>query len=209
MSNAIVVTGTDTDIGKTVFCAALAGAIDADYWKPVQAGIDGGTDATRVAELGVPAERVLAERYRLLTAASPHYAARLDRVSIEENALTIPENRERPLVIEGAGGLMVPVNDTTLFIDIFARWKLPVVLCARTALGTINHSLLSVEAMKRRNIPILGIAFIGDENAESERIICALGGVRRLGRLPWLSSLTRETLRASFRQSFNIADFSA
>ncbi|HEV7821381.1 MAG TPA: dethiobiotin synthase [Burkholderiales bacterium] len=209
MTNAIVITGTDTDIGKTVFCAALAGAIDADYWKPVQAGIEGGTDATGVVELGVPAERVLPERYRLLTPASPHYAARLDSITIEENALTIPENRERPLVIEGAGGLMVPVNDTTLFIDIFARWNLPVVLCARTALGTINHSLLSIEAMKRRNIPILGIAFIGDENAESERIICALGGVRRLGRLPWLSPLTRETLQTAFRQSFNIADFTA
>lgn len=209
MINAIVVTGTDTDVGKTVFCAALASALDADYWKPVQAGIEGGTDATRVVELGVPAERVLPERYRLLTPASPHYAARLDLIAIEENALTIPENRGRPLVVEGAGGLMVPVNDMTLFIDVFARWHQPIVLCARTALGTINHSLLSIEAMKQRNIPILGIAFIGDENAESERIICALGGVRRLGRLPWLLPLTRETLQAAFRQSFNTADFSA
>lgn len=104
---------------------------------------------------------------------------------------------------------MVPVNDDTLFIDIFARWRLPLVLCARTALGTINHSLLSIEAVKRRNIPLVGIAFIGDEQAESERIICKLGDVRRLGRLPRLASLTRESLRDAFAASFNLADFTS
>jgi dethiobiotin synthetase len=102
---------------------------------------------------------------------------------------------------------MVPVNDDTLLIDIFARWKLPLVLCARTALGTINHSLLSIEAVKRRDIPLIGIAFIGDEQAESERIICKLGGVRRLGRLPHLAPLNHESLRSAFATSFNLADF--
>jgi dethiobiotin synthetase len=101
----------------------------------------------------------------------------------------------------------VPLDDTTLYIDVFARWRLPVVLCARTALGTINHSLLSIEALRHRNLDIIGIAFIGDGNAESERIICEIGQVRRLGRLPWLSPLTANTLRAAFEASFNPGDF--
>jgi len=208
MSTRLIVSGTDTDVGKTVFCAALADALGANYWKPVQAGHEDGTDALRVMDLsGLAPERILPERYVLNTPASPHYAARLDGITIDDHALLPPPPGERALVIEGAGGLMVPVNDDTLFIDIFARWKLPLVLCARTALGTINHSLLSIEAVNRRDIPLLGIAFIGDEQAESERIICKLGGVRRLGRLPHLSPLTRDSLRDAFGASFNLADF--
>ncbi len=102
---------------------------------------------------------------------------------------------------------MVPLNDDTLYIDMFERWQLPVVLCARTALGTINHSLLSVEALRKRRIDILGIAFIGESNPESERAICAFGQVRRLGRLPLLSPLTADTLQAAFRDSFRREDF--
>jgi len=210
MTTRLIVSGTDTDVGKTVFSAALADALGADYWKPVQAGHDGGTDALRVADLGgLPPNRILAEKHVLNTPTSPHYAARLDGITIDANALQPPPPGDRPLVIEGAGGLMVPVNDDTLFIDVFARWKLPLVLCARTALGTINHSLLSIEAVKRRGIPLIGIAFIGDEQAESERIICKLGGVRRLGRLPHLTPLTHQSLRSAFAASFNPADFTA
>jgi len=210
MNTRLIVSGTDTDVGKTVFSAALADALGADYWKPVQAGHDDGTDARRVAELGgLPPERILAEKHVLNTPASPHYAAKLDGIRIDDRALLPPPPSDRPLVIEGAGGLMVPVNDDTLFIDIFARWKLPLVLCARTALGTINHSLLSIEAVKRRDIPLIGIAFIGDEQAESERTICKLGGVRRLGRLPRLAPLNHDSLRSAFAASFNLADFAA
>jgi dethiobiotin synthetase len=209
MTTRLIVSGTDTDVGKTVFSAALAHALDADYWKPVQAGHDDGTDSRRVVELGLHPERILPERHILNTPASPHYAARLDGITIDDNALIPPPPGARPLVIEGAGGLMVPVNDGTLFIDIFARWKLPLVLCARTALGTINHSLLSIEAAKRRDIPLVGIAFIGDEQAESERIICKLGGVRRLGRLPYLTPLNHESLRRAFATSFNLSDFTS
>ena len=112
-----------------------------------------------------------------------------------------------PLVIEGSGGLLVPLDDTTLYIDVFARWRLPVVLCARTALGTINHSLLSIEALRHRKLDILGIAFIGEDNAESERVICEIGRVKRLGRLPRLSPLTANTLHGAFGASFNPDDF--
>ncbi|KPG02223.1 dethiobiotin synthetase [Rhodopseudomonas sp. AAP120] len=207
MSARIIVTGTDTGVGKTVFAAALAGALDADYWKPVQAGLDDGTDRDSVLQLsGLPEARLLPEAYRLNTPASPHLAAELDGITIDPERLVLPRT-ERPLVIEGAGGLLVPLTRTLLTIDVFARWQAPVVLCARTTLGTINHTLLSVEALRARHIPLLGIAFIGDENAESERVIGDFSGAKRLGRLPHLLTLDAAALRAAFAANFNAADF--
>jgi dethiobiotin synthetase len=208
MNRRIVVAGTDTEIGKTVFSAGLAALLGANYWKPIQAGLEGETDSQLVAKLGgLSADRILPERYILKTPASPHQAAAIDGVRIEMDSLNVPDTGDRPLVIEGSGGLLVPLDDTTLYIDVFARWRLPVVLCARTTLGTINHSLLSIEALRHRDLDILGIAFIGDGNPESERIICEIGRVRRLGRLPRLSPLTSNTLRAAFEASFNPGDF--
>jgi dethiobiotin synthetase len=208
MNRRIVVAGTDTEIGKTVFSAGLAALLGANYWKPIQAGLEGETDSQLVAKLGgLSADRIVPERYSLKTPASPHQAAAIDGVRITMDSLDVPDTGGRPLVIEGSGGLLVPLDNTTLYINVFARWRLPVVLCARTALGTINHSLLSIEALRHRNLDIIGIAFIGDGNAESERIICEIGQVRRLGRLPRLSPLTANTLRAAFEASFNPGDF--
>ena len=207
MSARIIVTGTDTGIGKTVFSAALAGALDGFYWKPIQAGLDDETDSQTVLRLsGLAAERVLPEAYRLRTAASPHIAAELDGVTIEHQALDIPQ-KDRPLVVEGAGGLLVPLTRTITYLDLMARWNIPVVLCARTALGTINHSLLSIEALRARGVAMLGIAFIGEANLESERIITEMGKVRRLGRLPHVAPLTGDTLRDAFANGFNLGDF--
>jgi dethiobiotin synthetase len=208
MSRRIVVTGTDTEIGKTVFAAGLTDLLSASYWKPIQAGLDGETDSEIVARLGgLCSDRILPERYRLKTPVSPHQSAAIDGVGIDAKELTVPDTGGRPLVIEGAGGLMVPLDPTTLYIDVFARWRIPVVLCARTSLGTINHSLLSVEALRRRDIDVLGIAFIGDSNPESERTICEIGRVKRLGRLPRLSPLTQDTLREAFAAAFKPGDF--
>ncbi|MCA6109990.1 dethiobiotin synthase [Bradyrhizobium cenepequi] len=208
MRHRIVVAGTDTGIGKTVFSAGLANFLDANYWKPIQAGLEGETDSQTVARLAdLSDDRIVPERYRLKTPASPHHAAEADGICIDAQSLDVPDSGERPLVIEGAGGLMVPLNRSTLYIDIFARWHLPVVLCARTTLGTINHSLLSIEALRRRKIEIVGIAFIGEENADSEATVCKIGGVRRLGRLPWLSRLTTSALRTAFEASFRRDEF--
>ena len=208
MSRPIVVTGTDTEIGKTVFAAGLADLLQADYWKPIQSGLDGETDSQVVARLGgLSSDRILPEHYRLKTPVSPHQSAAIDGIRIVAETLTIPDCGGRPLVIEGAGGLMVPLDPPTLYIDVFARWRLPVVLCARTALGTINHSLLSIEALRWRDIELLGIAFLGDSNPESERAICEIGGVKRLGRLPRLAALTRGALREAFAASFKPSDF--
>ena len=126
---------------------------------------------------GLAAERVLPEAYRLRTPASPHLAAELDGVTIEHQALR-SSGEGPPLVVEGAGGLLVPLTRNVTYLDLMARWRLPVVLCARTALGTINHSLLSIEALRARGIAILGVAFIGEESVESERIIIEMGKVR-------------------------------
>jgi dethiobiotin synthetase len=195
-----VVTGTDTDIGKTVFAAGLAGMLGARYWKPVQAGVPG--DSETVAELaGV---EIVPEIYRLQMPASPHQAAAAEGITIDPEALNPPDG---PLVIEGAGGLMVPLTRNTLFIDVFARWKLPLILCARTRLGTINHTLLSLEAIRIRGIPLHGVAFIGAANEESESMIAEKGRVKRLGRLPEIAPLVRGQLEAVFAESFNRADF--
>jgi dethiobiotin synthetase len=106
-------------------------------------------------------------------------------------------------VVEGAGGVLVPIDGELLYADLFARWGAPVVLVARTALGTINHSLLSLEALRMRGVPILGIAFVGTAVPDSEETIVRLGRVRRLGRLPWLDPLTAETLAAAFADGFD------
>ncbi|AMA59841.1 dethiobiotin synthase [Bradyrhizobium sp. CCGE-LA001] len=208
MSQRIVVAGTDTGVGKTVFSAGLADLLGASYWKPIQAGLEGETDTEVVARLGgLSADRIVPEHYRLTMPASPHHSAELDGVRIDPDSLNLPEAADRPLVIEGAGGLMVPLRGDTLYIDVFERWRLPVVLCARTALGTINHSLLAIEALRKREIRILGIAFIGERNAEAQTAIREIGRVRWLGRLPWLSSLTAETLQSAFKVSFRADDF--
>ncbi|EIZ80959.1 dethiobiotin synthase [Novosphingobium sp. Rr 2-17] len=205
----IVVTGTDTGVGKTVFSAALAGALGGFYWKPVQAGPDedGGSDAIRVAKLsGLHPNHVLTEAYRLATPCSPHRAAEIDGVEIDLARLALPAV-DGPLVVEGAGGVLVPLTRQTTYADQFARWGAPVVIVARTGLGTINHTLLSIEALRARGVALLGVAFVGDAVPDSEATIATMGQVRRLGRLPLLNAVTRETLAAAFDANFNLDDF--
>jgi dethiobiotin synthetase len=203
MSATIVVTGTDTDVGKTVFCAGLTRLLDGVYWKPVQAGLEGETDSEIVRRLGeLPADRIIPEAWRLRTPASPHWAAEMDEVTIDPQTLFLPAV-PRPLIVEGAGGLLVPLTRRTLLIDVLARWGAPTVLCARTGLGTINHTLLSIEALRRRAIPLIGVAFIGDAHPENARIIATLSGVRVLGRLPHLDPLTPNALMWSFAKAFS------
>jgi dethiobiotin synthetase len=198
----IIVTGTDTGIGKTVFAAGLTQLLDGYYLKPVQAGLGEETDTAVVQRLSaLPAKRMLPEVWRLTTPASPHLAAERDDVMIDSKQLTLA-TLDRPLIVEGAGGLMVPLTRDVLYIDVFATWRSPVVLCARTALGTLNHTLLSLEALQRRGIPILGIALIGDAHADNERTLREMGRVPILGRLPRLDPLTPQSLAAAFSVAF-------
>jgi dethiobiotin synthetase len=204
----LVVTGTDTGIGKTVFSAALTDALGACYWKPIQSGLTEETDSETVLRLGrIPPERILPEAWRLKTPVSPHRSAEIDRVMLDPYALEPPATNS-PLIIEGAGGLLVPLTRHETFADIFARWQIPVILCSRTGLGTINHTLLSLEAMRQRLIPVLGIAFIGDAQPDTQQIIAEMGKARVLGRLPRLEPLTPDTLRREFRKSFDLSSFS-
>ncbi|MGY4315152.1 dethiobiotin synthase [Bradyrhizobium sp. JR3.5] len=204
----IVVTGTGTGIGKTVFCAGLVNLLGASFWKPIQAGLEGETDTERVARLGgLPPDRIVPERYRLQTAVSSLHSVELDEVRINADSLDVPDTGEKPLVIEGAGGVMVPLSGGALYIDVFERWRLPVVLCASTAPGTINNSLLSIEVLRKRQIDILGIAFVGERNSDAVRAICEIGRVRWLGRLPWIAPLSADTLQAAFKTSFRRDDF--
>jgi dethiobiotin synthetase len=207
MSAGFIVTGTDTGIGKTVFSAALVRALDGYYWKPIQAGLEGETDSDAVRRLSkLPRERILPEAYRLRLPASPHLAAAREGIAIEARYLT-PPVCAGPLVIEGAGGLLVPLSDELLQIDQFACWGLPVILCARTTLGTINHTLLSLEALAARRMRVHGIAFIGDAAEEVENTIVAFGRARRLGRLPHIEHLDQSRLAAAFRAGFDLAAF--
>jgi dethiobiotin synthetase len=207
MTSRFVISGTDTGIGKTIFAAALTGALSAHYWKPVQAGLDEETDSETVKRLSdVPATNILPEAFRLRAPASPHISASLDGVEINTETLQ-PPLTNNSLIIEGAGGLLVPLTKSVVFADVFARWRIPIIVCARTSLGTINHTLLSIEVLRSRNIPIHGVSFIGDENIETQAIIASLGRVKILGRLPLLTSLTKDTLSQAFQENFNAASF--
>lgn len=207
MKSGFIVAGTDTGIGKTVFSAALTGALGCDYWKPIQAGLADETDTQAAQRLsGLRPDHFLASAYVLNTPCSPHLAAEIDGILIERRRLGLPETA-RPIVIETAGGLLVPVTRNDLQIEVMRDWGLPVILCARTTLGTINHTLLSIEALQQRQLTLHGIAFIGDGHADSERTICEMSGARRLGRLPWLANQDGRSLRAAFLAGFRIEDF--
>ncbi|MDX2259080.1 MAG: dethiobiotin synthase [Hyphomicrobiaceae bacterium] len=210
MTTGFIIAATGTDIGKTVFSAALAAALDADYWKPVQAGTAVETDSETVARLaGRAPGRIHPERYRLTTPCSPHRAAGIDGIAIDVSRLDPLPATAHPLIVELAGGLMVPLTQDMLQIDILGRWGLPIILCAATALGTINHSLLSCEALARRGLPLHGIVFCGEANDETEAIICHLGKARRLGRMPTLTTLDEAHLAGAFARNFKLEDFKA
>jgi dethiobiotin synthetase len=207
MTSPIVITGTDTGIGKTVFAAALTSVLKGSYWKPVQSGLTEETDSDVVRRLGrLQPEDIIAEAWRLNTPASPHLSAQIDGLTIVPDELEPPQT-PGPVIIEGAGGLLVPLTRRRLQAEVFARWGYPTVLCARTGLGTINHTLLSLEALRHRCIPVLGLVFIGEEQGDTERTIEEIGGVRSLGRLPWLDPLTPDELRNAFRKHFQTSDF--
>jgi dethiobiotin synthetase len=188
----LIISGIGTDVGKTVVSAIIAQALDAAYWKPVQAGDLSWSDSMKVAHFTKNRLTILPERHRLTAPMSPHAASALDGVQIHAEDFVLPDT-DGNLLIEGAGGLMVPVNaEGLLYIDLFQRWNLPVVLVSKHYLGSINHTLLSVEALRTRQIPILGIVFVGEEQPTSEEMIERSTGVPTITRIPWVNELTHE-----------------
>jgi dethiobiotin synthetase len=190
-NNGLVITGIGTDVGKTVVSAIVAQALCYDYWKPVQAGDLHNSDTKKVGKLtqGIVC---LPERYRLTVPASPHHAANMDQLTISPNDFPLPVTN-RPLLIEGAGGVMVPFNDQGLvFADLMEQWKLPVIVVSRHYLGSINHTLLTLEALKSRKINVAGIVFVGDENVATESIILTKTGVNCIARIPLADEVNQQ-----------------
>ncbi|MCP9860495.1 MULTISPECIES: dethiobiotin synthase [unclassified Cyanobium] len=197
----LVVCGTDTDVGKTVVSALLVQGLGAHYWKPVQSGLEDDGDSGRVQRLlDLPAERLWPEAYRLTAPVSPHWAAERDGLSIDPARLALPA-WDGPLVVETAGGLLVPLSRHWLQIEQIAVWGLPVLLVARSGLGTLNHTLLSLEALSRRSIPVLGLVLNGDPHPDNPRTLAALGGVPVLAELPRLDPLDRQGLERQWQRS--------
>jgi dethiobiotin synthetase len=196
----LVVCGTDTDVGKTVVSALLVEGLGARYWKPVQSGLEEGGDRGRVqALLDLPTERIVPEAYRLAAPVSPHWAAEREGLTLDPARLALPAG-EGPLVVETAGGLLVPLRRDWLQIEQIQRWGLPVVLVARSGLGTLNHTLLSLEALARRQIAVLGLVLNGDPHPDNPRTLAELGGVPVLAELPHLTPLNRQRLQEQWRR---------
>lgn len=196
--SALVVAGIGTDVGKTVVSAVLCRLLSADYWKPIVSGTkEGRVDDDILHDLIGEDEgevgRIHPCTYRLREPLSPHIAARFDGVTIQAANLKIPKTL-RPLVIELAGGILVPINDSETNVDILTSWRKPVVIVSRHYLGSINHTLLTLEILKSRSIPIIGVIFVGDPLPGSEEIITHLSQVPNLGRLPIVDAVTKESV---------------
>ena len=196
----LVVCGTDTDVGKTVVSALLVQGLQASYWKPVQSGLEGGGDRSRVRQLlGLRDDRMLPEAYAFSQPVSPHWASELDASPLEPERLALPTH-PGALVVETAGGLLVPLNRNWLQIDQLQVWNLPIVLVARSGLGTLNHTLLSLEALRKRQLNVLGLILNGPRHADNPRTLEQFGGVPVLAELPPLVPLSAETLAEQWQQ---------
>lgn len=194
MRKPIFVTGIGTDIGKTITSAVLVEKMRADYWKPVQAGDLHNSDTIKVRQLVAnPVSVFHPEAYGLSQPFSPHKAAALDGIEIDINKIILPKTANQ-LIIEGAGGLMVPLNDRYLIIDLIKKLDAEVILVSKNYLGSINHTLLSAEALKQRNIPVKGIIFNGEPNENTEQIILSYTKLKLLGHIPLLSSVNKDTV---------------
>ncbi len=183
MKKEIFITGIGTDVGKTVASAILCRALNAAYWKPIQSGTTIGSDTQTIHELAGADIQILKEIYALEAPLSPHTAARIEQVDINIEQLTIPEH-SGTLIIEGAGGLMVPITRNFLYTDWLKTQQIPTILVSRHYLGSINHTLLSLELMKNLGLELLGVLFIGHDNDNNEALICERYGVRNLGNIP-------------------------
>jgi dethiobiotin synthetase len=191
----IFVTGIGTDVGKTVVSAVLVQALKADYWKPIQTGMEFGTDSERIKKLTSNSQSVFhPEKYCFKAPIAPHASAKAENMRIDFESINPPETNNT-LIIEGAGGLMVPLNSTYFIIDLINKFNAEAILVVQNYLGSINHTLLSIEAMKNRNINILGIVVSGIENKTSEEIILEHSKLKLLGRIQREGNITPEVIK--------------
>ena len=199
------ITGTDTGIGKTVTSALLCAALNAIYWKPIQTGTREGTDRATVMQLaGLPLERTIPEAYCFAPPVSPHLAARLAGKRIDLRKIKLPRlPAHEGLIAEGAGGALVPVNEKELMTDLMHHLKLPVLLVARSSLGTINHTLLSLAALRAARLDVRGVIMAGKPNKENRKAIEHYGDTRVIGIIPPLRKLNRAALVTTFQKYFD------
>lgn len=195
------VTGIGTEIGKTITSAILVEALESDYWKPIQAGELEYSDTHKVKDLITNNKsQFYQESYRLKTAMSPHAAAQKENIEIQIDNCIAPQT-DNILIIEGAGGLLVPLNDSDCIIDMIPKFNAETILVSQHYLGSINHTLLSVEALQKRGLSIKGIIFNGDENIDTEKIILSKTGLSFLGRIPLLDKINQDSIK-TIAQSF-------
>ncbi len=201
---AFFVTGTDTGIGKTVVSAMLTAGLNAAYWKPIQSGLEEQTDTQFVRETtGLSSDHFFPEQYRLQTPMSPHASAEIDGVAIDMKKFTLPDFKKFDhLVVEGAGGLMVPMNDDEMIIDLIKYLELPVLLVVRSSLGTLNHTFLSLDQLRRYEIPCLGVIMNGEKHESNRKAIEYYGDTTVLAELEPLEEITPERLRTVFDELF-------
>ena len=194
--SSLFVTGIGTDVGKTVVSAILCEYFGFDYWKPIQTGKNLGTDNESLKSLvSTKGFTTYPESYLLEQPLSPHAAAKFENENIKLNQIQFPASSSK-LIIEGAGGLLVPINyDNETICDLIIQLKCPVVLVVKEYLGNINHTLLSLEHLKQREIPVFGIVYVGDELPETSEIIEKMTGVKTLFRVPLFSLLNKDTIR--------------
>ena len=193
-SKRIIICGTDTDVGKTIVSSFLVQGLKGIYWKPIQSGTEEGTDTKTVCNLlSLEPNSYLPERYKFKAPVSPHWAAEQESAFIEPSNLKLPDLDEL-IIIETAGGLMVPLNRDWLQIDQLKAWGAPIILVARTGLGTLNHTLLSLEALKYRNLDVLGIVLNGPPHKDNPKTLEQFGNTKILASLPIFDEVNAKVL---------------
>lgn len=191
------VTGIDTGIGKTIASAVLTEKLKADYWKPIQSGDLAQSDSLMVESLLTNRfTKIHPEAYRLNEPLSPHLSARMDGINMELDCFKLPKT-ENNLIVEGAGGLMVPINDQQLILDLIKHLDIAAIVVSKNYLGSINHTLLTINTLKQYNIPIKGIIFNGEANIESEKYILEYTQVNYLGHIPNLKTINKNNIVAA------------
>ena len=198
------VTGTDTEVGKTIISAILMVGLKASYWKPIQSGLSEITDTNWLQNVsGLSDERFLPETYRLSQPISPHASAQCDGIQITLESFYLPAEDQFPrLIVEGAGGVMVPLNERHLMVDLIKQLDLPVILVARSSLGTINHTLLSLEQLRQKNLEVIGVVMNGPKNEINKSAIEIYGKTTVLAEVEMLSDLNSKALHKAYDRYF-------
>ena len=180
-----IICGTDTDIGKTLISSFFVRGLNSFYWKPIQSGIESETDSQSIKRIAnINKDKIINEAYTFTKPLSPHWAAELDNKIIDLELLKLP-TINGPLIVETAGGLMVPITRNYLQIDQIKKWGLPVILVCKSSLGTLNHTLLSIEALEKRNVTILGLVINGEKHLDNPKTLVEFSSLPIIAEFPY------------------------